>query len=323
MQKKAKRVPLEKNFKSRKSGISLKGAIVACSHSNHCYTLFLGDKVVKAVLAGRLKNLIFEKKNPITVGQVVLVDVEKSPNRIEQLVEPKNSLERYVAERRFVIASNIDNVVITTSCKAPLPKLALIDRFLCFCAIKAITPIVCINKIDLQKDLSALKKKFSFYIGNGVKCLFVSAKTGENIEKLKENLVGKTSIFTGQSGVGKSSILNAIQPNLALKVGEISSFNKKGKHITSASSMFKLDCGGFLMDTAGIKTFALSTEKLWDLPKVFPSFAAYRCKFNDCCHINQLGCLVEKAVKTGIIPEERYLSYKRLFTDLQRSRVYY
>ncbi len=216
-----------------------------------------------------------------------------------------------------IIAANLDQLVIVSSTKEPQFKPGLVDRFLISAKSEELEAIVVINKIDLtnQTEFQAYADAWSSL---GYHTLFTSAKTGYGMNELIPYLKTKSSVLAGHSGVGKTSLINAIQPSLNLNTREISRSTGKGVHATASVVMFPLDFGGWIADTPGIKVFGLTGINKANLCQYFPEMTKHdgECKFNNCLHLSEPGCVIKKAVKTGDIHEFRYLSYKRIFEQL-------
>ncbi|MCK9328768.1 MAG: ribosome small subunit-dependent GTPase A [Candidatus Cloacimonetes bacterium] len=313
---------LEKGELSQKSNIKLvKGRVIEV-HSNNAYKVKLHNDFKICTLSGRLKYLAHETRTPLCTGDYVNIDVTDEDNlRIEEILERKNTLSRFInySERQeeVLIASNLDQVVITMSCKEPDFSANLIDRYLCAAEIFEIPAIICINKIDLADNLDEIKKICDYYDYTGYKLIYCSTKTLEGISELKHLLKNKDSVFSGKSGAGKSSIINSLEPGLNLKIGEISEFNNKGTHTTTYSRMIPWSFGGYLIDTPGIKTFGLKNDDIDKIRYCFPGFSILTefCYFQDCTHTHEENC----AIKTNInktIPEERYNSYLKIRESL-------
>ncbi|MFO7895387.1 MAG: ribosome small subunit-dependent GTPase A, partial [Candidatus Cloacimonadales bacterium] len=190
------------------------------------------------------------------------------------------------------------------------------DRYLCAAHIAEIMPIICINKSELATEQQ--KSELEFYRQCGYQLLFTSALEEIGLEDLRSLLQNRKTVFSGKSGVGKSSLLNALQPQLNLKVAEVSEYSGKGRHTTTSARLLEWSFGGFLVDTPGIKTFTLHAKHKQRLAEVFPGFAELRkkCKFMNCTHTHEIDCAVKKAVEDLQYPSEHYESYLRLMESL-------
>ncbi len=220
-------------------------------------------------------------------------------------------------EYEQVIIANPDQVVFVFACADPEPKLRMLDRFLVVAEKQEIPALIVANKVDLV-GLQAAQGLFERYAHIGYPVLYTSAVTGQGIEGLRERLVGKISALAGPSGVGKSSLLNALQPGLGLAVQEVSRATGEGRHTTVVREMFPLAEGGYVADTPGLKAFSLWDVAPEELDAYFPEMrdlVAY-CEFSDCTHLHEPGCAVRRAVEEGRIHPERYQSYVRLRLEL-------
>jgi len=219
--------------------------------------------------------------------------------------------------------ANVDQVVLVTSLKKPEVSTFILDRFLVLTERSELPVIIVFNKIDLYgeeewKKLTELEKIYSRYY----KTLRTSVVTKEGLEDLKEIFKGKISTMAGVSGVGKSSLLNAINPGLKLKVGEVSEKLGRGRHTTTTTQLLKFDFGGYVADTPGFANLDISDIELEELKELFVEFQDYKgmCAFSDCNHINEPGCAITEAVRNGEISKSRYESYVLMFRELEEIR---
>lgn len=307
---------------SSKSGLNLKKGRIIEIQSNYRSIVQVGKETHECVLGGRLKQLNERSKHLLAVGDYVNVDFTEKP-RIEEIMKRKNVLSRFSEENfqyQLILASNIDQVIITTSFKQPELNFGLIDRFICMAALYNITPVICVNKYDLvEEGIEQQLDMLDFYSSNGIKIIITSTVSGKGINELKEVLKNKDSVFSGHSGAGKSSLINSIEPDLNLKVGDVSESSQKGTHTTTSSRLIAWSFGGYLVDTPGIKTFGFKREDSPVITKIFPGFVKYydKCNFKNCSHIHEKDCAVKNAIENGLIPEERYFSYLRIMESLE------
>lgn len=212
-----------------------------------------------------------------------------------------------------VILANPDQAVFVFACARPTPRLRMLDRFLVIAEKQGLPAVIIANKIDLVGREQA-EKMFGFYPPIGYPVIYACAQTGQGVEELRERLTGKVSALAGPSGVGKSSLLNAIQPGLGLAVREISEAFQKGRHTTTVRQLFPLEGGGYVADTPGMRSLALWDTEPEELDGYFPELASLvaGCQFNDCTHKTEPGCAVRAAVQAGRVHPQRYDSYLRL-----------
>jgi ribosome biogenesis GTPase len=231
-------------------------------------------------------------------------------------VEPRHGLlTRASRGREHVLVANVDQVVIVVSLVEPELKPHLIDRYLVSAEQGGIAPIICLNKADLV-DPTPYQPIIGLYSQLGIPTLLTSAATEQGIDQLRSRLKDRQTVFTGQSGVGKSSLLNRIQPELGLRVREVSAGNQKGKHTTTTAELIRLEFGGWVVDTPGIRQF-----QLWDIiPEevegFFPEFRPFvpLCAFPDCTHTHEERCAIKNAVDKRLISANRYTSYLGIYS---------
>jgi ribosome biogenesis GTPase len=262
-------------------------------------------------LRGVLKSLATELQHVVVAGDQVTIQPSDNDQAVIVRVEPrKNQISRTSRGRQQIIVSNIDLALIVSSAAEPILKPNLIDRFLVSAEKAGIQPVIVINKMDLI-DLADVQPLIAIWSQLGYPVLLTSAETGLGISRLRELVHGVDSVVTGQSGVGKSSLLNAIEPDLQLRVSQVSAENQKGRHTTTAAELIPLENGGHLIDTPGIRQF-----QLWDIipEEVAGYFRDVRpfinlCRFPDCTHTHEDDCGVKWAVADGKIDVRRYESY--------------
>jgi ribosome biogenesis GTPase len=230
-------------------------------------------------------------------------------------VEPRHGvLTRASRRREHVLVANVDQLVIVMSLVQPDLKPHLIDRYLAAAQQGGLKPVLCLNKSDLT-DATDLQSLIGLHSQLGVQVLLCSAHTGFGIDRLREQLRGRSTVFSGQSGVGKSSLLNAVQPGLGLAVKTVSEVNQKGRHTTTFAQLIKLNFGGWVVDTPGVRTLSLWDTLPEEMEGYFPEFRPFvpLCGFPDCTHTHEKGCAVKDAVARRFITLRRYHSYLGLF----------
>lgn len=255
----------------------------------------------------------FRKMNisPLTGDNVLISVNENSENRIEEILERKNSLIRPPV-------ANIDRLFIVSSLVDPIVNTYNIDKLIAIAEYKNIEPIIVFTKIDLESNFSNLCK---IYINAGFKTIVCNNLNGDGAQEVKELLKGKTSAFTGNTGVGKSSLLNAIDKNLALQTGETSKKLGRGRHTTRHCELFKVN-GGYVADTPGFSSIdfekceTILKDELFDCFREFRTFFGL-CKFSTCSHTNEKGCAICQAVKDGMISESRHNSYVQMYNEVK------
>jgi len=297
--------------------------LVLKSTGNHYRVRLNNGQVVDCIARGRLRLNEIKTTNPITVGDWVSIEMSSSGvGLITSIQERKNYIIRKatnLSREAHIIAANIDQALLVITITQPETQLAFIDRYLVTAEAYRIPTVIVFNKIDLIDTLHQplLENYISIYEPIGYKCLKVSAKTGLNLHLLKQTLQGKVSLLSGNSGVGKSTLINAIEPRLNLKTAEISSAHLKGRHTTTFSEIFELSNGGFIIDTPGIKSFGLIDIEKDELYHFFPEIfrLSSQCKYYNCTHIHEPGCAVIEAVDRGEIAPSRYLSYLSIYDD--------
>jgi ribosome biogenesis GTPase len=263
-----------------------------------------------------LRTLTIDERSIVATGDRVWIRPAPNDEGMIESVQPRHGLlTRASRGREHVLVANVDQVVIVMALLEPDLKQHLIDRYLASAAQGGITPVVCLNKADLVYP-EPFQSLVGMYNQLGISAFLTSAVTGQGIDWLRTRLVGRQTVFAGQSGVGKSSLLNAIQPELGLRVREISDVNQKGKHTTTTAQLIKLDLGGWVVDTPGIRQF-----ELWDIipEEVEGFFPEMRplvplCAFPDCTHTHEERCAVKRAVERRQISVARYTSYLGMFT---------
>ncbi len=288
------------------------------------FTVDTAQGPVVSQLPGRLKKERLDT-DIVTVGDWVTISLnDDGTGSVESVAERQSVLSRsrpsaynvrrLAVDREQVLVANPDQVVMVFSIKKPKTRLRKLDRFLVVAEINDLPAVICVNKIDLVKSIAEARDMFQVYEDIGYQVIYTSVKSGEGIAQLKDILRDKISVLTGSSGVGKSSLLNSIQPGLGLSVREVSGSTEKGVHTTRHAEMFPLDEGGYVVDTPGIRGIALFDVEPEELDAYFREIAPLvtDCQFSDCTHRHEPGCAVRKAVGDGRVSPARYDSYLRL-----------
>jgi ribosome biogenesis GTPase len=283
-----------------------------------------GNKI-KCRLKGKYKIAGIKSTNPIAVGDKVKYTAVREENTgLIVHVEPrKNFIHRKatkLSKQTHIIASNIDTAFLIVTHNRPRTSLGFIDRFLVAAEANLIPIILVFNKYDLLNtdEKASIHLKINTYKNIGYTCLQTSAKTLFGIEELAAHISNKTIVFGGHSGVGKSALINAIEPGLNLKTAQISTYYEKGKHTTTFAEMHKLSSGGYLIDTPGIKEFGMLIKDTLNLSSYFPEMKqlAVRCRFHNCLHHKEPDCAVKESLSKGEIAQSRYSSYLAMLEEL-------
>ena len=267
---------------------------------------------------GKLRLSGFRTTNPIAVGDNILFDLEASET--EGLIYTIENRDNYIIRKSIknknqghIIAANIDQTVLVVTVTLPRTSLGFIDRFLVSAEAFRIPQILIFNKSDLlsSKELKKQDAYIELYQKIGVDCLVASATQKTGIDEIRERLNGKKSLFSGHSGVGKSTLVNCIAPDLNLKTSDVSSFSEKGVHTTTFAEMFNLGEDTFIIDTPGIKELGLINIEQDEISDYFPEMRALigECKFHNCQHTHEPGCAIKQAIEDGEVAESRYKSY--------------
>ena len=266
-----------------------------------------------------LKSLLTDERSIVTTGDLVTIRLadQVGEGMIER-VEPRHGvLTRASRRKEHVLVANVDQVVIVMSLVQPEIKIHLIDRYIATAHRGELAPILCLNKADLA-DAAELQPMIGAYSQMGIPTLLTSAKTGQGLPRLRELLANRATVFSGQSGVGKSSLLNAIQPELALRVKTVSEQNQKGRHTTTTAELIKLETGGWVVDTPGVRQLQLWDTRPEEVEMYFREFRPFiaRCGFPDCTHTHETTCAVKDGVQRRFLSERRYMSYIGMFNGL-------
>jgi len=301
----------------------IEGLVVKSTGS--LYTVRTKDnRVVACKLRGNFRIKGIKTTNPIAVGDKVSFTEDKKSGCgfITEIKERKNYIYRKsinLSKITHIIAANIDRAFLITSLADPRTPLGFIDRFLTAAEAFRIPTTIVFNKTDLydEKCKRYHTQLLDIYENIGYACIDSSIVVRTGIEKIKEAMQDRISLFCGQSGVGKSSIINVLEPELNLKIASVSDYNNKGRHTTTFAEMFPLSFGGYIIDTPGIKEFGLIQYKKEEVSHYFPEMLQRldQCKFNNCTHTHEPDCAVKQALEEGKIAQSRYLNYLSIINN--------
>ena len=289
------------------------------------YDLILenGERV-KARMTGKFRLGAYKLTNPVAVGDKVDVLINGEEVSIKKVHSRKNYIVRQSPRKKHylhLLASNIDQAVLITTIVNPKLKQGFIDRFLLMTEPHNIPVIIIFNKSDLysEEDLSIYEYLHDIYTDIGYKVRLCSAENGTGIDQIAKDFKGKISLIAGQSGVGKSTIVNAVEPGLDIKTDELSDYSGKGQHTTTFAEMLTLSNGGRIIDTPGLKTLSFNNLQVQDVAHNFREFfkESDQCKFYDCLHMNEPGCAVLKAIEEGKISELRHMNYMQIISEIE------
>ena len=309
--------------------MTIKGEATVVKHTGSHYMLAqLPDwNLFPAVLRGKIRLKGSTATNPVAVGDKVTFEADVPEESIDNItlenpaaitaVHPrKNYIIRKstnLSRQSHIIAANLDRAFIIATIDYPEIKLPFLDRILVTCEVYNIPVTIVLNKVDLYRESHAemLEAFHEIYEGAGYPIIEVSALTGEGVDVLREACKGHVSLFSGVSGVGKSSLIKSLDPSLDPKVGEISDVHLQGKHTTTFYEMYSLASGGFIVDTPGLRGFGLVDLKKEEIALYFPEMlrVSENCRFAPCTHTHEPGCAVKEAVEAGEISYDRYSSY--------------
>ena len=262
--------------------------------------------------------------NPVAVGDEVEIDLDGEPMIVE--IHPrKNYINRQSPRVKFqhhIVASNLDQSLLVATLKEPKTSQGFIDRFLVASEMFHVKALIAFNKSDLfkMKEQERFEEMKEMYEAVGYKVFLTSTKENTGIEELKKELKDKTTLISGHSGVGKSSLLNIIFPGMNLKTQGVSGWSGKGQHTTTFAEMFDLSFGGRIIDTPGMREFGLVDISKQEVSHYFPEMRERLndCQFNNCLHVNEPGCAIKEAVASGEISEERYVSYVNIMESIEK-----
>jgi ribosome biogenesis GTPase len=284
-------------------------------------------EIIKSRIAGKIKLDGLKLTNPIAVGDEVTLEMEDS-DEIRGVIKAISPRKNYVVRQSprkkhqlHFLASNVDQVLLIVTMREPNLKVGFIDRFLIMTEPYSIPAIIVFNKSDIytDDDLVYYNELNAIYTKIGHRVIKASSVTKDGLKEIRSLLKDKVTLIAGQSGVGKSTLVNAIEPTLDLRTEEISDFSGKGQHTTTFAEMFDLSFGGQIIDTPGIKTLAFSHLEVMDIAHNFKEFFAIadQCKFANCTHRNEPKCAIKAAVESGEISHIRYQNYLGLLEEVE------
>lgn len=302
---------------------TISGTVIRATGS--WYEVAAGAETIRCRIRGRLRLKGARSTNPVVVGDRVRCETDENGDHAIVSVEPRRN---YVIRRAsnlskesHIIAANIDRALLLATPSQPATPPEFIDRFLVTCEAYKIPATLLLSKCDLQEP-EALARLHAIYEGAGYEVIDVSALTGRGIDRVRELLAGRTTLLSGNSGVGKSTLVGTIDPSVDIRTGALSESHGKGRHTTTFSTMYFLREGGAVIDTPGIKGFGLLDIDDAELWHYFPEMmrAGRNCRFYNCTHTHEPGCAVEEALRRGEIAPERYESYLKMLDDDEKYR---
>jgi ribosome biogenesis GTPase len=296
----------------------LEKGVVLKSTGSRYRVLYEEGKIIDCSIKGKLRIKEFRTTNPIAVGDNILFEIDRKTNSgiITEVLDRRNWILRKssnLSKHSQILAANIDQVFLMITIILPETPVEFIDRFLITAEAYRVPARIIINKTDLYGEIESAKMEYleSIYKNIGYDCIRLSLKELTNLEVLRDMMKGKTSLISGFSGVGKSTLLNVFNPLLNLKTAEISYYHKQGKQITTFPEMHQMPFGGFVIDTPGIRGFGVVDMEKHEIYHFFREIfvKSKECRFNNCLHLDEPGCAVRRAVEKGEIAFLRYKSY--------------
>lgn len=301
----------------------MKGVIIKSTGS--WFTVLAENKQIYACkLKGKFRIKGIKTTNPVAVGDNVKFNLQddEATGLIYDILPRHNYIIRKatkLSKVSHIIAANVDQACIVITLALPKTSTGFIDRILVTTEAYHIPAFLVFNKTDLYDDAhqKELERLSAIYTAAGYVCMKTSALTGENTDMFKQQISGKRTLVTGHSGVGKSALLNSVDPELNLKTGDLSGYHKVGMHTTTFAQMFPLSFGGFIIDTPGIKEFGLTAFNRKEIGERFPEMRSrmHDCRFSNCTHVHEPGCQVKEAVESGAVSLSRYESYLSILND--------
>jgi ribosome biogenesis GTPase / thiamine phosphate phosphatase len=287
-----------------------------------------GGRTWNARIKGVLKIDEITSTNPVAVGDIVEIDIENDADNtaiITSINDRRNYINRQsprIKYQHHIVASNLDQSLLVATLKEPRTSQGFIDRFLVASEAYHVPAVIVFNKADLykKKELEKFEAFKDMYEAIGYKVILISVIEKKGIDEVMGTLKDKTTLISGHSGVGKSSLLNIIFPDLKVKVQDVSGWSGKGQHTTTFAEMYDLGFGGRIIDTPGMREFGLVDIPKPELSHYFPEMRSRlnQCQFNNCLHVNEPGCAIKEAVAEGVIHEDRYVSYVNILDSIEK-----
>lgn len=285
-------------------------------------------KFWNARMKGVMKLDDITSTNPVAVGDEVEVEIENETDRtaiINEIIDRHNYINRQSPRHKYqhhIVASNLDQSMLVATLREPKTSQGFIDRFLVASEMFHVPPFIVFNKSDLyrEKEMEKYAEWKAMYEAVGYKVFLISTEKKEGVEEVLELLKNKTTLISGHSGVGKSSFLNVVFPDIKLKTQDVSGWSGKGQHTTTFAEMYDLPFGGRIIDTPGMREFGLVDIEKQEVSHYFPEMRdrLNGCQYNNCLHVNEIDCAIKEAVRNGEISEDRYVSYVNIMESIEQ-----
>ena len=304
----------------------MQGLVV--KNTGNIYSVKTDGGVVECRIKGNFRLKDIKSTNPVAVGDYVKISMrEDNTAYISDILPRRNYIVRKasnLSKQSHILAANVDVCLLVVTVNYPATSTTFIDRFLASAEAYRVPVVLVFNKADLysEADLASMESLIALYESIGYRCLRTVATDGQGIEELKEIVKGRVSLLAGNSGVGKSSLVNAVSPETAARIGEISKIHNKGMHTTTYSEMFELMPGSYLVDTPGVKGFGTYDMEIEEIADYFIEIfeCSKGCRFGNCTHIHEPGCAVVAAVERGDIALSRYSSYLSMIEEKKEGK---
>lgn len=296
---------------------------IVIKNTGNIYTVKTDEGIVECRVKGNFRLKDIKSTNPVAVGDNVSISLrEDNTAYINDILPRRNYIVRKasnLSKQSHILAANVDTCLLVVTVNYPATSTTFIDRFLASAEAYRVPVVLLFNKTDLYNDEehATLDTLIALYKKIGYRCIRTSTTTGEGIDEVKEVVQGGVSLLAGNSGVGKSSLVNAISPETAARIGEISKIHNKGMHTTTYSEMFELMPGSYLVDTPGVKGFGTYNMEIEEIADYFLEIFEHsrECRFGNCTHLHEPGCAVLAAVESGEIALSRYASYLSMIEE--------